>query len=125
MTMKDDLDTNPSTNPPTAHQPSERRRHPTGVVVGVGLAGALVGAVGTVVAIAFAWIISVGPPGPPLPPGPPMLFHGPPPPPMAGPGGFGLAPPGPPGPPRGSWPAPPNEGFPTPPAPPPSATQRP
>ncbi|OBF08644.1 hypothetical protein A5730_09435 [Mycobacterium sp. ACS4054] len=111
MTTNDEIDTNPPPGP--AIDPPQPRRHSTGVVVGAGVAGALIGAVGTIAAIAFAWIISVGPPGPPPLPGPPpmmALHHGPPPPPMGGPGGFGFAPPpGPPGPP----PAPP-PGFPPP-----------
>ncbi|ORB61875.1 hypothetical protein BST44_29345, partial [Mycobacterium scrofulaceum] len=83
---------------PPAHRPAEPRRHSTAVVVGAGVAGALIGAFGTIAAIAFAWLISAGPPGPPGPP-PMMAFHhGPPPPPMGGPmGGFGFGPP--PGPP--------------------------
>ncbi len=107
MTTNDDINTNPPAPAPVAHQAPERRRYPTGVVIGAGVAGALLGAVGTVAAIAFAWIVSVGPPPPPLGPPPGLAaapFHGPPPPPMAGPmpGGFGFAPPaGPPGPPRG------------------------
>lgn len=126
MTTNDDINTNPPAPAPVAQQAPERRRHPTGVVIGAGVAGVLLGAVGTVAAIAFAWIVSVGPPPPP-PPGPPpgfaAPFHGPPPPPMGGPtpGGFGFAPPGPPGPPRGFWPAPPGEGLPTPPAPAPAS----
>ncbi|CAM3557656.1 hypothetical protein MYCO108962_25250 [Mycobacterium colombiense] len=126
MTTNDDINTNPPAPAPVAHQAPERRRHPTGVVIGAGVAGVLLGAVGTVAAIAFAWIVSVGPPPPP-PPGPPpgfaAPFHGPPPPPMGGPmpGGFGFAPPGPPAPPRGFWPPPPGEGLPTPPAPTPSS----
>ncbi|BBY36594.1 hypothetical protein MMAN_07280 [Mycobacterium mantenii] len=105
MTTNDEINTNPP-EPPVTYQAPERRRHSTGVVIGAGVAGALLGAVGTVAAIAFAWIVSVGPPPPPPPGPPPMMgasFHGPPPPPMAGPmpGGFGFAPPpGPPGPPR-------------------------
>jgi len=62
--------------PPSAntHQGHERRRHSTPVLIGAGLAGLLVGAAGTVAAIAFAWIVSVGPAGPPPPPGPrPMM----------------------------------------------------
>lgn len=114
MTTNDDIDTDPPAPPPATYQPRDPRRHSTGVVVGAGLAGALIGAVGTIAAIAFAWIVSVGPPGPPPPPPPPMMgfHHGPPPPPMGGPmpGGFGFEPPpGPPGPPRGVWP-PPGEG---------------
>lgn len=131
MTTNDDINTSPPA--PVAHPAPERRRYPTGVVIGAGVAGALLGAVGTVAAIAFAWIVSVGPPPPPPPGPPPMLaappFHGPPPPPMGGPapGGFGFAPPpGPPGPPRGFWPPPPGEGFPTPASPtPPSPTPHP
>ncbi|WP_374021691.1 hypothetical protein [Mycobacterium sp. HNNTM2301] len=124
MTTNDEIDTNPP--PPAAPQPREPRRYATGVVVGAGVAGALIGAVGTIVAIAFAWIISVGPPGPPPLPGPPpmmALHQGPPPPPMGGPmpGGFGVAPPpGPPGPPRGFVPPPPGEAFPPPPPPSPA-----
>lgn len=130
MTTNDDINTNAPAPPPVAEPAVERRRYPTGVVIGAGVAGALLGAVGTVAAIAFAWIVSVGPPPPPLGP-PPMLaapFHGPPPPPMGGPGpgGFGFVPPpGPPGPPRGFWPPPPGEGFPTPAAPTPSAAPHP
>ncbi|OBB85975.1 hypothetical protein A5760_00380 [Mycobacterium colombiense] len=126
MTTNDDINTNPPAPAPVAYQAPERRRHPTGVVIGAGVAGVLLGAVGTVAAIAFAWIVSVGPPPPP-PPGPPLglaaPFHGPPPPPMGGPmpGGFGFTPPGPPGPPRGVWPPPPGEGLPTPPAPTPAS----
>lgn len=126
MTTNDDINTNPPAPAPVAYQAPERRRHPTGVVIGAGVAGVLLGAVGTVAAIAFAWIVSVGPPPPP-PPGPPpgfaAPFHGPPPPPIGGPmpGGFGFTPPGPSGPPRGVWPAPPGEGFPTPPAPTPAS----
>ncbi|OBJ32558.1 hypothetical protein A5653_15595 [Mycobacterium colombiense] len=128
MTTNDDINTNQPAPAPVAYQAPERRRHPTGVVIGAGVAGVLLGAVGTVAAIAFAWIVSVGPPPPP-PPGPPpgfaaAPFHGPPPPPMGGPmpGGFGFAPPpGPPGPPRGFWPPPPGEGSPTPPAPTPAS----
>ncbi|OBI37216.1 hypothetical protein, partial [Mycobacterium sp. E2238] len=103
MTTNDEIDTHPPAPLPAAHPPREPRRHSTGVVVGVGVAGAMIGAAGTIAAIAFAWIISAGPPGPPLPPGPPPMMalqHGPPPPPpMGGPmGGFGFAPPpGPPG----------------------------
>ncbi|KDP04944.1 hypothetical protein MAV101_16475, partial [Mycobacterium avium subsp. hominissuis 101] len=62
MTTNDDINTTTPAPPPAAHQPPERR-HSTGVVIGAGVAGALLGAVGTVAAIAFAWIISVGPPG--------------------------------------------------------------
>ncbi|OBK71581.1 hypothetical protein [Mycobacterium sp. 1165178.9] len=126
MTTNDDINTNPPAPAPVTYQEPERRRHPTGVVIGAGVAGVLLGAVGTVAAIAFAWIVSVGPP-PPAPPGPPpgfaAPFHGPPPPPMGGPmpGGFGFTPPGPPGPPRGFWPSPPGEGIPTPPAPTPAS----
>lgn len=126
MTTNDDINTNPPAPAPVAYQAPERRRYPTGVVIGAGVAGVLLGAVGTIAAIAFAWIVSVGPPPPP-PPGPPpgfaAPFHGPPPPPMGGPmpGGFGFTPPGPPGPPRGFWPPPPGEGFPTPPAPTPAS----
>lgn len=133
MTTNDDINTNAPAPPPVAEPALERRRYPTGVVIGAGVAGALLGAVGTVAAIAFAWIVSVGPPPPPPPGPPPMLaappFHGPPPPPMGGPapGGFGFAPPpGPPGPQRGFWPPPPGEGFPPPASPtPPSATPHP
>lgn len=123
MTTNDEIDTNPPAPAPVTYQAPERRRHPTAVVIGAGVAGVLLGAAGTVAAIAFAWIVSVGPPPPPLPWPPPGFaappFHGPPPPPMGGPmqGGFGFAPPAPPGPPRGFWPAPPGEGFPPPPAP--------
>ncbi|WP_231117577.1 hypothetical protein [Mycobacterium intracellulare] len=60
MTTNDEIETNPPSNPPPAHRPPERRRHPTGVVIAAGVAGALVGAVGTIAAIAFAWIVSVG-----------------------------------------------------------------
>lgn len=120
MTTHDEIDTNPPAAP-AAYEPPARRRHSTGVVIGAGLAGALVGAFGTIAAIAFAWIVSDGPPGPPPFAGPPpMLHHGPPPPPMPGPmaGGFGFAPPpGPPGPPRGLLPPPPGEAFPPPPGP--------
>ncbi|MBD3688605.1 hypothetical protein, partial [Mycobacterium avium] len=76
MTTNDDINTTTPAPPPAAHQPPERR-HSTGVVIGAGVAGALLGAVGTVAAIAFAWIISVGPPGPP-PPGPPPMWAAPP-----------------------------------------------
>jgi hypothetical protein len=130
MTTNDDINTNAPAPPPVAEPALERRRYPTGVVIGAGVAGALLGAVGTIAAIAFAWIVSVGPPPPPLGP-PPMLaapFHGPPPPPMGGPGpgGFGVVPPpGPPGPPRGFWPPPPGEGFPTPASPTPSPAPHP
>ncbi|MGD1174032.1 hypothetical protein ACKUVQ_12190 [Mycobacterium seoulense] len=115
MTTNDDIDTDPPAPPPATYQPREPRRHSTGVVVGAGLAGALIGAGGTIAAIAFAWIVSVGPPGPPLPPGPPPppmmgFHHGPPPPPMGGPGVFGFEPPGPPGPPPS--PAPPSPALP-------------
>ena len=125
MTTNDDIDTNSPAPPPAAYQAREPRRHSTGVVVGAGLAGALIGAAGTIAAIAFAWIVSMGPPGPPPPLGPPPMMalqHGPPPPPMGGPmGGFGFAPPpGPPGPPRGFWPPPPGEAFPPPSPPQPS-----
>ncbi|MGZ4530190.1 MAG: hypothetical protein ACXVYA_11295, partial [Mycobacterium sp.] len=88
MTTNHDIDTNPPARPPAAYQPREPRRHSTGVVVGAGVAGALIGALGTIAAIAFAWIVSVGPPGPPPPLGPPpmMALHpGPPPPPIGGP----------------------------------------
>ncbi|MCA2261657.1 hypothetical protein JF737_15680, partial [Mycobacterium avium] len=56
MTTNDDISTTTPAPPPAAHQPPERR-HSTGVVIGAGVAGALLGAVGTVAAIAFAWII--------------------------------------------------------------------
>lgn len=86
------------------------RRHSTGLVIGTGLAGLFIGAVGTIAAIAFAWIVN-GPPGPQFPPGsPPMLAppfgQAPLPPPMLGPppGGFGF------GPPPGFWPPPPPPG---------------
>jgi hypothetical protein len=133
MTTNDDINTSPPAPPPVAQPASERRRYPTGVVIGAAVAGALLGAVGTVTAIAFAWIVSVGPLPPPPPGPPPMLagppFHGPPPPPLGGPapGGFGFAPPpGPPGPPRGYWPPPPGEGVPSPASPtPPSPAPHP
>lgn len=125
MTTNDEIITDPPAQPPVATRPPESRRHPTGVVVAAGVGGALLGAFGTIAAIAFAWIINTGPLGPPPPPGPPPMLappfvHGPPPPGGFGfpPGGFGFPPGGPPGaPPHGAWPPPPGEAPPPPPAP--------
>ncbi|OOK77884.1 hypothetical protein BZL29_3132 [Mycobacterium kansasii] len=72
----------------------ERRRFSLAALIGAGVAGLILGAAGSVAAIAFAWLISVGPPPPPPGSGPMQMpgqafSHGQPPPP--GPGG----PPGP------------------------------
>ena len=107
--------TDPTAVPRPARGPSSgtylgpQRRHSTGLVVGAGLAGLFIGAVGTIATIAFGWIVN-GPPGPPFPPGPPPMLappfgHFPLPPPMLGPapGGFGFWPPPPPPPPGGAY----------------------
>ncbi|BCI88940.1 hypothetical protein NIIDMKKI_41460 [Mycobacterium kansasii] len=48
----------------------ERRRFSLAALIGAGVAGLILGAAGSVAAIAFAWLISVGPPPPPRDRGP-------------------------------------------------------
>ncbi|UGT94013.1 hypothetical protein [Mycobacterium ostraviense] len=113
----------------------ERRRFSLAALIGAGVAGLILGAAGSVAAIAFAWLISVGPPPPPPGSGPMQrpghaFSHGQPPPPgPSGPPGSvagAFRPmPGPLGVPRGPRPPTPPQAGPFGPGQPPAAPGQP
>ncbi|WP_211281671.1 hypothetical protein [Mycobacterium szulgai] len=91
----ENTDTNPNIGTPAADQGAvanpapviapdrPRRRHSTSALVGAGVGGVIVGALGSAATSLFLWVFAFGPPPPPGPMGPggPQMawHHGPPP----------------------------------------------